>query len=144
MFVFSRTLQKDLLPLCHKDFQGGHQGSNITQERLRQEKYWIRMYGDDKVFVKECEDCVTTKGSAPNRGNILATCGFSDFIICKPMRDIIAQEVVAAYIEQGFQRSLTDLRLMANKNSPYRQQPEQSELTWKNKIRVTGIIKSRT
>jgi len=66
--VVPTDLRADILHYAHEDFQGGHQGITRTYERLRSEFFWLRMYADAEVFVKECTDCVSAKGQPPNSG----------------------------------------------------------------------------
>ncbi|OWY93815.1 reverse transcriptase [Phytophthora megakarya] len=120
--VVPQDLQEDILHHCHADLQGAHQGIIRTYERLRKEFYGIGMFKDTERYVKECVDCVTTKGLPRNPGsscgNLLATrasargntalllfqCTFSGFIMCKAMASTEAQDVAEAYEECVFRR----------------------------------------
>ncbi|OWZ23820.1 reverse transcriptase [Phytophthora megakarya] len=66
--VVPETLRADMLHYSHEDFQGGHQGTNRTFERLRSEFYWIGMYADVQKFVRESVDCASAKGRPPVLG----------------------------------------------------------------------------
>ncbi|POM57614.1 Reverse transcriptase [Phytophthora palmivora] len=66
--VVPRDLHSDLLHYAHEDYQGGHQGIKRTFEKLSSEFYWLGMYADVAIFVKECVDCASGKGRPPNPG----------------------------------------------------------------------------
>ncbi|OWZ07171.1 reverse transcriptase [Phytophthora megakarya] len=61
--VVPETLRANMLHYSHEDFQGGHQGINMTFERLRSEFCWIEMYAEVQKFVRVCVDCSSTKGA---------------------------------------------------------------------------------
>ena len=66
--VVPSAMKADILHLHHDDLQGGHQGITRTFERIKNEYYWRGMFKDVENHVRECTDCVTSKGSAPNAG----------------------------------------------------------------------------
>jgi len=74
--VVPTTLHEDLLHHCHTSLQGGHQGINVTFERVRNAFYWRGQYKDVVEYVNGCPDCETGKGrprlKGPSPGNIIA------------------------------------------------------------------------
>ncbi len=73
--VVPTTLHEDLLHHCHTSLQGGHQGINVTFERVRSSFYWRGQYKDVVEYVNGCQDCETGKGrprlKGPSPGNIV-------------------------------------------------------------------------
>ncbi|OWZ05214.1 reverse transcriptase [Phytophthora megakarya] len=119
--VVPEALRPDILHHAHEDFQSGHQGITRTYERLRSEFFWIGMFQDVEMFVKECTDCASAKGRPPNPGpspgNIEPTGPFEvvsmdfvthlpkserGYVMCKPMRSTTAQDCAEAYEEVVF------------------------------------------
>ncbi|OWZ10050.1 LOW QUALITY PROTEIN: reverse transcriptase [Phytophthora megakarya] len=92
--IVPEAIRSDILHHAHEDFQSGHQGITRTYERLRSEFFWIGMFQDVEMFVKECTDCASAKGRPPNPGpppgNIEPTGPFEvvsmDFVLPKSER----------------------------------------------------------
>ncbi|OWZ15385.1 reverse transcriptase [Phytophthora megakarya] len=105
-------LRPDILHHAHEDFQSGHQGITRTYERQRSEFFWIGMFQDVKIFVKEYTDCASAKGRPPNPGpspgNIEWTGPFDvmsmDFIIHLPKPErgntflLLFQDMLTGYV----------------------------------------------
>ncbi|OWZ13589.1 reverse transcriptase [Phytophthora megakarya] len=110
--VVPEALRPYILHHANEDFQNGHQGITRAYERLRSEFFWIGMFQDVEIFVKECTDCASAKGRPPNPGpspgNIEPTGSFEvvsmDFITHLPKSErgntflLLFQDMFTGYV----------------------------------------------
>ena len=65
--VLPPCLRHRALQCAHDAPSAGHQGTNKTLERLRQEVYWVGMSADVDRHCRECTICQRSKLPAPTR-----------------------------------------------------------------------------
>jgi len=65
--IIPASLQKEALQRNHDAPSYGHQGTEKTLERLRQEAYWVNMARDVEKYCRECAPCQQAKLPGPIR-----------------------------------------------------------------------------
>ncbi|KAL5479377.1 hypothetical protein EMCRGX_G022895 [Ephydatia muelleri] len=65
--VLPKCLQHKALVQCHDHPAAGHQGSQRTLHRLRQQAFWVSMAQDVDRHCRECQKCQCSKLCTPTR-----------------------------------------------------------------------------
>ena len=69
--ILPASLHKEALQRSHDAPAAGHQGSQRTLARLREEAYWVSMAKDVDKYCRECKRCQQSKLSMPQRAPLI-------------------------------------------------------------------------
>ena len=97
--ILPRSMQKQALLRTHNIPSAGHQGSEKTLQRLRQEAYWVNIARDVIRHCQECVRCQQSKLTMPQRAPL------TNIPIGKPW-EMIAVDILEVPISRNNNRYL--------------------------------------